>query len=97
LKSTVRNQPVNIDVILNDTDLDGDLLTAVLVGDFKTTHGMLVLNDDGTFTYTPDEGYIGQDKFKYTATDGYNTSSGVDVTITVNEQPPAPPAVVRLW
>jgi len=96
LKSTVRNQPVNIDVILNDTDLDGDLLTAVLVGDFKTTHGMLVLNDDGTFTYTPDEGYIGQDKFKYTATDGYNTSSGVDVTITVNEQPPAPPAPLSI-
>jgi len=91
LKSTIKNQPVNIDVVLNDIDADDDLLTPVLVGDFKTTHGVLVLNDDGTFTYTPDEGFIGEDKFKYSATDGYNTSTGVDVTITVTEEPPVPP------
>jgi hypothetical protein len=52
-----------------------------------------VLNEDGTFTYTPNEGFVGTDKFTYSATDSFNTSSEVDVTITVSEEPPAPPAV----
>ncbi|WP_425004344.1 Ig-like domain-containing protein [Mycolicibacterium sp. S3B2] len=69
-------------VLTNDVDVEGDSLTAALVD--GPTHGELVLNDDGTFTYTPDADYHGTDSFTYTATDGTATSSPATVTITVN-------------
>jgi len=76
-------------VLTNDTDPDTDPLKPVL-GDITPKNGTLVLNEDGTFTYTPDEGFVGTDTFKYSATDGFNTSSEVEVKITVSEKPPTP-------
>ena len=68
-------------VLENDSDVDGDGLTAQLVGD--TTFGSLVLNSDGSFDYTPNAGYFGLDKFTYQAYDGEEPSNLVDVTILV--------------
>jgi large repetitive protein len=42
-------------VLGNDTDLDGDTLTAALVT--NVIHGSLTLNANGGFTYTPSAGY----------------------------------------
>ena len=55
-------------VLGNDTDADGDPLTAVL----NTTvgHGTLTLNANGSFLYTPTNGYSGPDSFTYHANDG---------------------------
>ena len=69
-------------VLTNDVDVEGDSLTTALVD--GPTHGELVLNTDGTFTYTPDANYNGTDSFTYTATDGTATSTPATVTITVN-------------
>jgi hypothetical protein len=55
-------------VLGNDTDAEGQSLTAVLVA--TTTHGTLTLNPDGSFTYVPDAGFIGADSFSYQANDG---------------------------
>ena len=55
-------------VLGNDTDVDGDPLTAVLVT--GPTHGTLTLNADGSFTYTPAANYNGTDSFTYRANDG---------------------------
>ena len=55
-------------VLANDTDADGDTLTAVLVT--GPTHGTLTLNADGSFTYTPAANYNGTDSFTYQANDG---------------------------
>ena len=55
-------------VLANDSDVDGDSLTAVLAT--GPTHGSLTLNTDGTFTYTPYSGYSGSDSFTYRASDG---------------------------
>ena len=49
-------------------DADGDTLTAVLAG--GTTDGLLTLNGDGSFTYTPDPDWHGTDGFTYLADDG---------------------------
>ena len=46
-------------------------------------HGILSLNSNGSFTYTPNLGYLGPDNFAYTASDGYATSSPATVSITV--------------
>jgi VCBS repeat-containing protein len=70
-------------VLANDSDLDGDSLTAVL--DAGPAHGVLTLNDDGSFSYTPDAGYSGNDSFTYLAEDGNGGSTPATVNITVNE------------
>src|SRR5262249_26163352 len=59
-------------VLANDTDIDGDSLTATLVT--GPAHGSLSLNADGSFTYTPAANYNGSDSFTYTASDGIATS-----------------------
>ena len=46
-------------VLSNDTDVDGDPLTAVLVAD--AAHGTLALAADGSFTYLPDTDFLGTD------------------------------------
>src|SRR5439155_26212835 len=55
-------------VLANDTDVDGDPLTAILVT--GPAHGTLNLNNDGSFTYTPALNYNGPDSFTYKANDG---------------------------
>src|SRR2546425_2590286 len=55
-------------VLANDTDVDGDPLTAILVN--GPAHGTLSLNSDGSFTYTPALNYNGPDSFTYKANDG---------------------------
>ena len=77
-------------VLANDTDAEGDVLTATLVGE-GTAHGILIFEEDGSFVYTPDAGYIGSDVFVYEATDGVFTSSPVNVTINVTSITNTPP------
>ena len=60
-------------VLTNDSDPDGGPITAVLVN--TTQHGALVLNPNGTFTYTPVLNYNGTDTFTYYANDGTNNST----------------------
>ncbi|MBX7448721.1 tandem-95 repeat protein [Mycolicibacterium sp. 3033] len=78
-------------VLTNDTDIDGDTLTAALVA--AASHGTLTLNPDGSFTYTPDANYNGADSFTYTATDGAATSAVATVTITITAVNDTPAAV----
>ncbi len=68
-------------VLANDSDQDGDPITALLVsGPF---HGTLTLEEDGSFSYTPHLNFVGTDTFRYRATDGTNLSNIVTVTLTV--------------
>ncbi len=65
----------------NDADVDGDPIAVTL--DTNVAHGTLVLNSDGSFTYDPNPGFVGQDTFKYTVTDGIATSALATVTINI--------------
>ncbi len=79
-------------VLGNDTDADGDSLSASLVT--PTTHGTLTLHADGSFTYSPTNDFNGADSFTYVANDGNTDSAPATVTITVapvND----PPSVVN--
>ncbi len=78
-------------VLDNDTDVDGDPLTAILEDD--VAHGTLSLQPDGTFTYTPDANFHGTDSFTYKAYDGTAYSNTATVTITVNPVNDDPVAV----
>jgi Ca2+-binding RTX toxin-like protein len=68
-------------VLGNDSDADGDGLTAVLVDD--TINVILTLNADGSFSYLPNPGFTGDDSFTYVANDGMGDSELATVTITV--------------
>jgi len=78
-------------ILTNDVDVDGDVLTALLVS--TTTHGTLTLSNNGAFFYTPSLNYTGVDAFTYRATDGFLTSSVATVTITVLPVNDAPVAL----
>jgi VCBS repeat-containing protein len=69
-------------VLDNDTDSDGDNLTASLVT--NPAHGELTLNSNGSFTYTPDDSFVGTDTFTYRCYDGEFSSDIMTVTITVD-------------
>jgi len=77
-------------ILLNDTDVDSASLTAVLVT--NVTSGTLSINADGTFTYTPNANFFGEDFFEYKANDGALDSEVVKVTLTVNNVNDAPVA-----
>ena len=68
-------------VLANDTDADGDPLTASLVA--GPAHGTLQLNANGSFRYTPSPDYFGSDRFSYQANDGRANSDAVLVSLTV--------------
>jgi VCBS repeat-containing protein len=69
-------------VLANDTDAEGDTLSAVL--DSDVSNGTLTLNSDGSFSYTHDGGVSSSDSFSYHANDGSDDSATVTVSITVN-------------
>ena len=73
-------------VLQNDTDADWDTLTADLVAD--VSDGTLTLNSDGSFSYTSDSQFTGDDSFTYRAYDGTDYSDPVTVTISVSNGVP---------
>jgi hypothetical protein len=75
-------------VLGNDTDPLGKPLTAVLVGG-GPLHGTVTLNSDGSFTYTPAQGFYGIDTFSYEAFDGQLDSKIATVFVTVGTPPVA--------
>jgi gliding motility-associated-like protein len=89
--TTPVNTPVTIPVLNNDGGpLDSTTVTIVT----PPTHGTVVVNPDGTVTYTPNPGYTGTDTLTYTvkSPDG-TTSVPVKVIITVTPAPVPPVAV----
>ena len=80
--------PQQLGSSFNDSDPDGDMIIALLVS--GPANGTVNLSPDGSFTYTPNAGFIGTDSFTYKASDGKLDSNLATVTITVTEanQPP---------
>ena len=68
-------------VLANDSDAEGDTLTAVLVA--GPTHGSVVLNPSGGFAYTPLANFSGTDTFRYAARDLSGESDPATVSLTV--------------
>jgi hypothetical protein len=72
LYETDEDALLNGNVLENDSDIDDDLLTAVLVT--GTSSGTLDLSEFGSFTYMPNENFNGSDQFTYQADDGAELS-----------------------
>ena len=80
--------PGVIGVLQNDTDADGDPLSAILVTNPQS--GTLTLQSDGGFVYTPNTYFNGTDSFQYMANDGTVDSNVATVAIRVNHVSQAP-------
>ena len=79
--STGEGTTLRGNVLNNDRDVDDDTLTAILgVG---PSNGTLDFKEDGSFTYTPDDGFLGIDSFTYQANDGTDDSPVATVNIEV--------------
>lgn len=70
-------------VLSNDSDVDGDTLTAIAWSGNSAQGGQVVLNSNGSFTYTPPPGFSGTDTFSYRASDGSLESNWATVSIAV--------------
>jgi hypothetical protein len=83
--TTAFNTQLNVSapgVLGNDTDANGDPLSAVLPS--NVSNGTLSFSTDGSFVYTPNTGYSGPDSFTYFANDGTaNSTNPATVSITV--------------
>jgi VCBS repeat-containing protein len=86
--TTNENTQLAGNVLTNDTDPDGDTLTAAV--NTGPGHGSLTLNANGSFTYTPAENFYGTDAFSYTVADGKGGTAQGTVAITVKSVDPAP-------
>ena len=75
-------------VLDNDAHPTGEPLTAALV-DAPIHAESFTLNSDGSYSYTPKAGYVGDDTFTYTASAGGDTTDPVLVTITMSNTAPA--------
>ncbi|MRS13214.1 MAG: tandem-95 repeat protein [Actinobacteria bacterium] len=78
-------------VMGNDTDAEGDPLTALL--DTGPANGALVFGADGSFTYTPNANWNGVDSLTYHVNDGMADSAVATATLTVNPVNDVPVAV----
>ena len=80
-------------MLANDSDVDGDHLTVIAA---SAPHGTTVINDDGTVTYTPVDGFSGQDTLAYTVSDGKGGTSQATVAITVPSEEAPQDTVIRV-
>jgi hypothetical protein len=87
--TTAEDTPVSIDVLGNDTDVDGDPLT---VTSASATNGTVVVEGDGSLTYTPNAAFTGADVITYEISDGAGGTATASVAVDVLAPPVAPAA-----
>ncbi len=78
------NSPNWLRVLANDVDPDGDPLTVTAVT--QPEHGTVTIISNGTAVrYTPEDDYLGPDRFNYTISDGRGGTASAEVTLTVEQ------------
>ena len=98
--STTSNIPISIDVLVNDSDVEGDMLLLDTFDSTSAKGGAVTRLDAGTpqdlsddqLNYLPATDFYGEDTFTYFASDG-SLASGATVTVTVGSAEMAPIAV----
>jgi ribosomal protein L27 len=84
-----QTKPVTINILANDTDADSIINPTKIAIANNPTNGTILVNQDGTVTYTPNATFVGTDTFTYTLTDTDGlTSNTATVNITVNNIAP---------
>ncbi|MDU8914122.1 S8 family serine peptidase [Aestuariicoccus sp. MJ-SS9] len=86
--TTDEDTAVTVHVLFNDSDSDPDDVLTVM-GVTQAVNGTVVINEDNTVDYTPNENFNGTDSFVYTISDGQAFDTAT-VTVTVNPVKDAP-------
>lgn len=86
---TEKNTPVNIDVLANDHDADGDALFVSELG--QPLFGSVDFGPENLLTYTPNNDILGMDSFEYKISDGNGGQDTANVIITIQPKSPPPP------
>ncbi len=81
-------------LLTNDSDADGDILSISAVAATDDTHGVVGLDDDGNIVFTPEENYHGEASFQYTVSDGNGGFDTAMVTVNVESVNDAPTITV---
>ncbi|MDL2001549.1 tandem-95 repeat protein [Vibrio parahaemolyticus] len=81
--TVVEDTPTIIKVLGNDTFEDDGKVVSLDTNN-GPKNGSVIVNNDGTVTYTPDDNYVGKDTFTYVVTSGGVSES---TTVTVNVTP----------
>ncbi len=82
--STIKNTAVTGNLANNDTGSDSTSIKYALAANSQPIYGTLILANNGTFTYTPNTNFIGDDNFQYQVSANNGDSSNASVKITVN-------------
>ena len=80
IASTQEDKPVTLNVLANDSDVDGDSLS---VTSASASNGSVTVNADGTLTYTPKANFSGSDSITYTISDGHGGTASSTVALSV--------------
>jgi len=88
--SLAEDGSVAIDVVANDSDVDGDALTVASVT--QPAHGSTAIGGAHNVAYVPAANYHGDDSFRYTISDGHGGEATAEVAITVTSVNDAPVA-----
>lgn len=91
LASTLINTPVEIPVLVNDFDPDGDAIAISTFDNTSISGGSVTIDNNGTpdnpsddeLVYTPGNNFVGSDTFTYTITDGNGGSATATVSVEV--------------
>lgn len=81
------NWYVDIDVLANDSDPDGDELTIISVDQDPEPMGDVFLLGGGIIQYQPHNGWFGEDAFTYTISDGKGGEATATVFVTIGKIP----------
>lgn len=80
--STQADTPLTGKLMGSDSDSDKDKLSFAVSA--QPTQGVLMVQTDGSYTYTPNPDVVGMDQFSFTVSDGKNTSATAMVNITID-------------
>ncbi|HEV2837365.1 MAG TPA: Ig-like domain-containing protein [Pyrinomonadaceae bacterium] len=92
--TTDEDTPVDINVLANDTEPDGDTLNINSVT--QGTNGTVSVNADKTIHYAPAANFFGNDSFTYTIDDGHGGMATATVNVTINAVNDAPTFTINL-
>jgi hypothetical protein len=92
--TTDEDTPVDVNVLANDVEPDGDTLNIQSVT--QGTNGAVSINPNKTIHYAPNLNFFGSDSFTYTINDGHGGTSTATVNVTVNAVNDAPVFTINL-
>jgi hypothetical protein len=82
---TESNHPVLVKILNNDNDPDRDILEITSVASPTKFGGSVIVNENGTVTFSPAEDFVGIDTFTYDISDGKGKSDNGKVSVIVKE------------